>query len=95
MDYLGVMITAVITACLGVHLDLFNAITSVLTKISSCAKCSSFWCSVVLLWYVGADVISIVSLSLLAAYISNWVGFILVIANKYYTKLWEKLSQKQ
>jgi uncharacterized membrane protein YgdD (TMEM256/DUF423 family) len=88
-----IMLITAITACVGVHLGLFGAIASVISKIASCERCSCFWLTVIALTYYGADVIAVVALSMLAAYLSSWIGVSLIWLNKIYDRLWEKLNK--
>lgn len=89
-----IMFAAVIAACLGVHLGLFEAICKILSKIASCAKCSSFWLCVLALLSAGADIIAVVALSLIAAYLSNWVAIILVLLNDLYERVWQRIRKR-
>lgn len=87
------MLITAITACIGVHLGLFGAIASVISKIASCERCSCFWLSVIALAYTGAGVIAVIALSMLAAYLSGWIGLGLIWLNKIYERLWQKLNK--
>jgi hypothetical protein len=81
------MFSVVIAVCIGVHLGLFEAICEVASKIAVCYKCACFWGCI-------ADAITAVTLSIIAAYLSNWVGLLLVQLNKLYDVLWERLNER-
>lgn len=88
-----VMLTMVFVATLAVHLGLPEAITKVATKISKCERCCSFWCTAAALWYCGADLITIVSLSIIASYLSHWVALLLHLLQNLYSRLWQKVNK--
>lgn len=88
------MFSVVIAVCIGVHLGLFEAICEVASKIAVCYKCACFWGCMAAMVISGADAITAVTLSIIAAYLSNWVGLLLVQLNKLYDVLWERLNAR-
>jgi hypothetical protein len=42
----------------------------------------------------GADIIAVVALSLIAAYLSNWVAIILVLLNDLYERVWQRIRKR-
>jgi hypothetical protein len=90
-----IMLCAVVIATLGVHLQLWAAISSIAHKIATCAKCSSFWLSLATLVYLGCDIIIAVALSIIGSYLSHYVGLILIALNNIYDELWQRINNKQ
>lgn len=88
-----IMLTMALAATLAVHLGLPEAIAEVVSKIAKCEKCCTFWCTATMLLYRGADLITIVALSIFAAYLSHWIGLLLIILQKIFTRLWQKVNK--
>jgi hypothetical protein len=95
MKEILIMLIAVFVATLGVHLQLWSAITNITHKVAQCPKCSSFWLTLAVLLYQGCDIIAAIALSIVGAYIAHYVGLIFVALNKLYDKLWQKLNKWQ
>lgn len=93
MDAVWIATLAMVSAILVVNLGLGEAIAKVSGKILQCPVCLSFWGSLIALLYYNTEIIIAVSLSILASYLSNFVGIILMIANKWYEKLWQRNSK--
>ena len=87
------MLMMAFAATLAVHLGLPEAIAEVVSKVAKCEKCCTFWTTVAVLWYSGADLIAIVALSIFAAYLSHWVGLLLIVMQKIFTRLWQKVNK--
>lgn len=87
------MLTMAFAATLAVHLGLPEAIAEVVSKIAKCEKCCSFWLTIAALLYSGADLIAIVALSILAAYLSHWIGVLLIVMQKLFTRLWQRVNR--
>lgn len=83
-----------IGAILGQHLGLFEAISKIALKISQCPKCSTFWGCLIILLFSGDNPIIAIFLSIIAAYMSYWVGLLLLLLNQLYNKIWERLQRK-
>ena len=81
-------------AILGQHLGLFEAISRIVFKISKCPKCSTFWVCLAILLFSGDNPIIAIILSIVAAYMSHWVGLLLILLNQLYNKIWENLQRK-
>lgn len=89
----GVAILLMIAACISVHLGLPQAIAAVVTKVCKCHKCLSFWVTLLgLLWY-GTPLLHAVLLSVFAAWLSNWFALLVIMFNKIYEDLWERLNK--
>lgn len=78
-------------ATLAQHLGLTEAISDVIRKIAKCPKCCSFWSCLVVLCMMRCPVAFAVGLSLLVSYLSYWFGIVLIVLQKLYNKIWEKL----
>lgn len=67
----------------------------VMAKIAKCSTCTCFWGVLAILVFLGCDVIRAVVLSILMAYLSNYVGILLVFANKIYGRLWQRVNKSK
>lgn len=88
-----VALIAMVVACLAHHLGLSEAIAKVVSKVARCPKCLTFWLVLLVLMITCENTIVAISLSLLCAYLSNWVGLLLMWLNKVYNKVWERLNK--
>lgn len=92
--FILIVIMIMINSVIAIHLGLSTAIAKILTKILSCSKCLTFWSSLCLLYMLGCNIVIAVLLSLIGAYISNWLALILIRFNQKYEKLWQRLNNK-
>lgn len=90
-----IALTAALAAILGQHLGLAGELAQLAVKIAKCPKCTTFWVTLAALIYSGCDVIAAVALSMLMAYLSFWVGFVLIGAQKLYDAIWQKINKKK
>ncbi len=90
-----IAICAAISAVLMQHLGLCEAIAEVISKIAKCHVCSCYWFTLAALLYSGCGIIEAISLSIIMAYLSNYFGIILMLMQKLYDKLWEKINKKK
>lgn len=90
MEAVWIAILAMVSAVLIVNLGLGEAIAEVSGKILKCPICLSFWGALAALIHHGADIVIAVSLSILVAYISNFIGIALMMLNRLYTWLYGK-----
>lgn len=90
-----IAICAAISAVLMQHLGLCEAIAEVIGKIAKCHVCCCFWGTLVALLYSGCGIIAAMSLSIIMAYLSNYFGIILMLMQKLYDKLWQKINKKK
>lgn len=95
MEAVWIAVLAMLSAVLIVNLGLGEAIAAVSGKILKCPTCLSFWGALVALLINGTEVIVAVSLSILAAYLSNFVGIVLMMLNRLYTWLYGKEAANQ
>lgn len=90
-----IAICAAISAVLMQHLGLCEAIAEVIGKIARCHVCCCFWLTLAALLYSGCGIIAAISLSIIVAYLSNYFGILLMLMQKIYEKLWEKINKKK
>lgn len=83
---LVIALTVMVCAVLAQHLGLSEAIAEVIGKVAKCPMCLTFWSVAATLWLHGEGIIVTVALSILAAYLSNYVGLILLMLQEVY--LW-------
>lgn len=83
-------IAVMIAATLIQHLGLAEAICKVMTKIFSCNQCFTFWVTLATMFYMHANVILAVVLSILSAYASNWFVLLLIWLQRKYTEIYGK-----
>ena len=93
MKYAGIAALLMVVCTTAVHLGLPQAIGQVVMKILKCHKCLTFWLTMFVLLICGCSLDLIVLLSILAAYASNWFAILLIVLQKIYTKLWERLNK--
>lgn len=95
MEAVWIAALAMVSAVLIVNLGLGEAIAQVSGKILQCPTCLTFWGALAALLYRGTDIVVAVSLSILAAYLSNFAGIILMVLNKWYERLWQRNSRQK
>lgn len=90
-----IAICAAISAVLMQHLGLCEAIAEVIGKIAKCHVCCCFWGTLAALLYSDCGIIVAVSLSIIMAYLSNYLSIILILMQKIYYWLWQKINKKK
>ena len=75
------------------HMGLGEAIARVIAKIAKCHKCVVFWGVLGTMLLIGANPLVAVMLSVFSAYLSNWLGLLLMWLNKMYNNIWQKLNK--
>lgn len=88
-------LAVMLAATLAQHLGLSEAVAGVLVKIAKCPKCMSFWCTLAVLLYAGCDVFTALGLSLITAYVSQWLGLVLYALNIMYNRIWERIHRRK
>jgi choline-glycine betaine transporter len=94
------VLTAILTMIISVtlqHLGLMEAIAKIITKISQCYMCTTFWLTLAVMVLCKYDILLCVLLSALNAYISNYVMFLfelLQILYNFIDKWVRKLKAK-
>lgn len=94
MKVIGIAILLMMTATIGVHMGLPQTIAQIVGRICRCHKCLSFWMTLAALVYIKCDIVMAVLLSFAVAYLSNWFAIILIVLNRLYNRLWEKVNRK-
>lgn len=77
------------------HLGLTEEAAKIAEKIAGCPKCCSFWITLFVLLYCGCNPLVSVALSLFVAYLSFYFGLVLMLLQKIYDWLWQKVNLKQ
>lgn len=90
-----IALIAMMCLTLAQHLGLTQAIAEVASKIAECPKCCSWWGTLLVLILLECDIFIAIGLSLLMAYLSHWFGFVLLMLNNIYDRVWEKLQRKK
>lgn len=90
-----IAICAAISAVLMQHLGLCEAIAEVAGKVAKCHVCCCFWLTLTALLYSGCGIIAAVSLSIVMAYLSNFFCILLVLMQRIYDRLWEKINKQK
>lgn len=94
MEAVWIAMLVMLSAVLIVNLGLGEAIAEISEKILKCPTCLSFWGALAALLYDGTDIVIAVSLSILVAYLSNFVGIVLMMFNRLYSWLYGKETAK-
>jgi hypothetical protein len=89
------ILMAAVFATVGVHLGLFEAVTGVIGRMARCEKCCSFWFCLMVAWYTGENIVSAFFYAIVAAYLSHWIGLLLILLNKIYERLWQRVNRRK
>lgn len=92
MEWLSIALISMVVGVTAHHLGLTEETSRIFRKIASCPKCCSFWFSLSALIYSGCDLFISVALSLFVAYLSFYFGLILILLQKLYNWLWQKIN---
>lgn len=87
------MLAMAFSVTLAVHLGLPEAIAETIGKVAKCEKCCTFWITAAALWFSGTDLIALAALSILASYLSHWIGLVLIVMQKIFTRLWQRINK--
>lgn len=87
-----IALIAMVVGFLAQHLGLTEAVSSVITKVARCYKCTCFWVVLMTMLYFGYDIHYVIALSLICAYLSNWLGLGFAVLNKIYNKIWQRIN---
>lgn len=93
MKVFGIAMVLMMVSTIAVHLGLPEAIVRVVNKICKCYKCLSFWSTLIVLTVMTGDIVAASLLSIVVAYLSNWFAMLLILLNKIYDELWQKLNR--
>lgn len=89
----SIALIVMVSAVLIQHLGLSEAFTDVVAKIAKCQMCFTFWSVLAALLYAGCDFIITIALSIFMAYISNWMGLLLIVLQNLYAKVWQRINK--
>lgn len=87
-----IAVAVMVAATMAQHLGLTEAIARIVLKIAQCNMCCTFWTCLAVLWLCDCPLTVAALLSIVAAYVSNWFVLLLVLIEKTYNKLWQRLK---
>lgn len=93
MEWVLIALISMVVGVTAHHLGLTEEAAKIVKKIAGCPKCCSFWLSLAVLTYKGCEPCLSVVLSLFVAYFSFYYGLILMLLQRLYNWLWEKVNQ--
>ena len=93
MKVFGIAMVLMMVSTIAVHLGLPEAIAGVVSKVCKCHKCLSFWSTLIVLTYCTGDIVAASLLSIVAAYVSNWFAMLLILLNRLYNELWQRMNK--
>lgn len=94
MRSVGIAMLLMTVATVAAHLGLPQAIAGVVMRVCKCHKCLSFWLTLIGLTIIGCPLDIAALLSVVSAYMSNWLAMLLNVIFKLYTRLWERVERK-
>lgn len=94
MEWLFIALISMMVGVTAHHLGLAEEAAKIVDKIAGCPKCCSFWLALLVLLLYGCNLFIAVTLSLFVAYLSYYFGLILMLLQKMYNSIWEKLNRK-
>lgn len=94
VEWIGVAVGTMVCAVLIQHLGLTVAMADVARKIASCYKCCTFWSCLAVLVFLGVDILHAAALSIFMSYLSHYFALLLMVFQKAYDWLWQKISKK-
>lgn len=86
-------LSVMMAATLAQHLGLTEAVASVATKIAKCHMCCSFWCCMAVLLLGSFPIPESIALSIVMSYMSNYFALLLMLGQKIYNALWQRLNK--
>lgn len=86
-------VAVMVGATLAVHMGLLKAVLGILSKVASCAQCTSFWLTLGVSYYDTHNAITASVLALLMAYVSNWLVLVLIWLSDKYDRLWQRIAK--
>ena len=89
-----IAICAAMSAVLMQHLGLCEAVAEIVGKIAKCHVCCCFWGTLAALVYSDCGIIAAISLSIVMAYLSNYFCLVLIVMQKLYEKIWQRINKK-
>ena len=95
MEWLFIALISMMVGVTAHHLGLTEEAAKIAGKIAGCPKCCSFWIALFVLLFNGCNLFVAVALALLVAYLSFYFGLILMLLQRLYNWLWQKVNQEQ
>lgn len=90
-----IALMAALFAILGHHLGLIEKLSDLSVEVAKCPKCTTFWVVLAALLLNGCEFVTAITLSIIMAYLSFWIGFVLIGFQKLYDLLWKKINKKE
>lgn len=82
-------------ACVAQHLGLPQAVAMVMAKVAKCPKCLTFWLTLTVLLISQCNVIIAIMLAVIMAYLSYYWGIVILLLQKLYNRIWERLEEEK
>ena len=95
IDALLTAVAVMIFSSVATHLELMQEISVIFSKVLNCAKCLTFWLTLILLYMKKINIITAFTVAIVFSYLANWFGLILFWFGKKYNEIWEKLKSKK
>ena len=93
VDWIVTAAMVMVCAMLMQHLGLAERLAELVGEVAKCYKCCTFWCCVVSLSVLGSDWFIAVVLSIIMSYLSHYFALLMIVLQKIYDKLWEKINK--
>ena len=93
ITYVWIAIASTIGMTLAVHLGLTSSIARVASRIARCNMCATFWFTLVILLLCETHPLVAALLSILGSYASNWLLFLLIILQRKYDEIWQRINK--
>lgn len=93
MEWVCIALISMVVGVTAHHLGLTEEVSKIVGKIAECPKCCSFWTSMAALTYMGCDILISLTLSMFVAYLSFYFGLVLILLQKLYDWLWQKVNR--
>lgn len=88
------ILAVMVAATLAQHLGLLEAVAKVVEKVAGCSMCSTFWACMAVSVYMGEDLALSFLFAIVAAYLSAWLGLLLILLQRLYNESWERLRKR-
>lgn len=92
---LTIALVAMCAAVLAVHIGLAQTLIAYAAKICSCARCSAFWTTLIAMLIASRDIAASALFAILMAYTANYFALLLIVLQRFYDALWQKLKKKR
>lgn len=91
---LAVMVAATLAQHLGLLEAVAKVVAKVVEKVAGCSMCSTFWACMAVSVYMGEDLVLSFLFAIVAAYLSAWLGLLLILLQRLYNESWERLRKR-